>query len=84
MFSATKLISKCRSKVIAWVFYTIDQPHKSHNAHIPYPTMQHSETEMCTRVSTFLLQNGALWDMCLRHCGICEMGILLYLPYQSC
>ena len=25
---------------------------------------------------TFLLQNGALWDICLMHYGICEMGLL--------
>ena len=65
------------------MFYAIDLSLKSHKAHIPYPTMQHSVTEMCTRVSTFLLQNGALWDMCLMHCGICGVGLLLYLPYQS-
>ena len=25
----------------------------------------------------FLLQNGALWDMGLVHCGICAMGLLI-------
>ena len=25
---------------------------------------------------TFLLQSGVLWDICLVHCGICEMGLL--------
>ena len=25
---------------------------------------------------TFLLQNGALWDICLLHCGICKMCLL--------
>ena len=29
-------------------------------------------TEMCT----CLLQNGALWDISLMHCGICEMRLL--------
>ena len=24
---------------------------------------------------TFLLQNGALWDICIMHCGICEMRL---------
>ena len=33
--------------------------HKSQNAPISYPTMHHFVTEMCT----FLLQNGALWDI---------------------
>ena len=27
---------------------------------------------------TFLLQNGALWDMALVHCGICATGLLSY------
>ena len=27
-------------------------------------------------VCTFLLQNGALWDIYLMHCGICETGLL--------
>ena len=26
-------------------------------------------------VCTFLSQNGALWDICLMHCGICDMGL---------
>ena len=49
-----------------------DLIHKSHNAPVPYPTVHHFVTEMCT----FLLQNGTLWDICLMHCGICEMGLL--------
>ena len=35
------------------------------------PTMHQFVTEMCT----FLLQNGALWDICPIHCGICETGL---------
>ena len=34
-------------------------------------------TEMCTYV-----QNGALWDICLMHCGICEMGLLIGIGLQ--
>ena len=45
--------------------------HKSHNAPVPYPTMHHFVTEMYT----FLLQNGALLDIFLMHCGICEIGL---------
>ena len=26
---------------------------------------------------TFLMQDGALWDICLMHCGICEMGLII-------
>ena len=44
---------------------------KSHNAPVPYPTMHHFVTEM--------LQNGALWDICLMHHGICVMGPLIIL-----
>ena len=44
--------------------------------------MHHFVTEMCTRVCTFLLQNGALWDVCLMHCGICEMGLWWALSYK--
>ena len=29
-------------------------------------------THLCT---FFFLQNWALWDICLMHCGICEMGL---------
>ena len=32
--------------------------------------MHHFVSEMCT----FLLQNGAWWDMGLVHCGICATG----------
>ena len=52
--------------------WLIDQSHKSHNAPVPYPTMHHFVTEMCT----FLLQNGALWDIYPMHYGICEMSLL--------
>ena len=36
---------------------------------ITYPTMHHFVRHMCT----YLLQNGALWDICLMHGGICEI-----------
>ena len=50
---------------------TIDLLCKSHNAPDPYPTMHYFLTEMCI----FLLQNGALWDICLMHRGICEKDL---------
>ena len=43
--------------------------HKSHNVPVPYLTIYHFVTEMCT----LSVKNGALWDMCLLQCGICEM-----------
>ena len=49
-----------------------DPFHQSQNASEKYPTMHHFVTEMCT----FLLQNVALWDMGLLHCGIYELGPL--------
>ena len=49
----------------------IDLSHKSHNASVPYPTMHLFVTEMCT----FLLQNGALWDIW------CIMGFLRWVYY---
>ena len=53
----------------------IDPNHKSNNATDKYPTMHQFVTEMCT----FLLQNGALWDMRLVHYGICATGLLIWL-----
>ena len=35
---------------------------------------------MCTHMWTFLLQNGASWDICLMRCGICQMGLLNEAP----
>ena len=52
------------------------QLHKSHSAH-------HFATErykVC--VSTFLLENGALWDICPMHCGICEMDLITENNYD--
>ena len=50
-----------------------DQLHKSHNASSKYPTMHHFVKEMCT----FLLQNGALWDICRMYCGICATDLIM-------
>ena len=60
-----------QSAVASWCILT-DLMHKSHDAPVPYYTMHHFVTEMCT----FLVQNGALWDVCLMHCGICDLGLL--------
>ena len=51
---------------------TIDTSYKFNDVLNKYPTMHHSVTEMCT----FLLQNGALWDMGLVHHGICVTGLI--------
>ena len=52
----------------------IDLLYKSRNAPVPYPTVHNFVTEMYT----FLLQNGALWDIHVMHCGICEMDLLMH------
>ena len=54
---------------VAWP--PIDPSHKSQNAPVPYPK-HYFVTEVCT----FLLQNGALWDTCLMHCGLFVMDLL--------
>ena len=54
----------------------IDPFHKSHNAPELYPTMHQFVTEMCTHVHISVKKTGALWDICLMHCGICEMDLL--------
>ena len=46
-------------------------PRKSHHVAVPYNTMH-----QCAHVSTFLLQNGVLWDVFLLYYGICEMDLL--------
>ena len=51
-------------------------------AQIPQCTRPISHNaSFCNRnvhVRTFLLRIGALWDICLVHCGIWEMGLLLH------
>ena len=73
----TKLASRRRtgfSKCVGYIL--IDLLLKSHDTPAPYLTMHHVVTEMCTCV-LISIKNGALWDMCLMNCGICEMGLSL-------
>ena len=56
----------------------MDQFHKSQNAHVPYPTMLHSEQKYAHSVL-----NGALWDMEQMHYGICELGHLQVVSVRS-
>ena len=51
--------------------------------HSTNPTMQQSHIpqcailkQKCAHVCTYLLQNDALWDICLEHCWICEISLL--------
>ena len=50
--------------------HTIHLLHISHNVPFPYPLMHHFITNL--HVCTFLLQHGALWDICLMNRGIGE------------
>ena len=44
---------------------------KSHTTLVPYPTIYHIGTEICT----FLFQSGVLWIMGQLHLGICEIAL---------
>ena len=46
----------------------------THHSHIPRCIMLQQK---CAHLCTFLLQNDALWDICLKHYGIWEMGNLM-------
>ena len=61
----------------------LDLSHKSHNAPVQYPTIHQFVTEMCTRVCTFQLQSGALWDICLMHCWICKMDLIRFVSVTT-
>ena len=66
------LVALCDHWSWAAYKYSWDLSHKAHGALHKYPTMHHFMTEICT----FLLWNGALWDMGLMHSGICATGLL--------
>ena len=59
------LISRC-------VMVMPDLLPKSHNAPLPYPTMHHFVTGMCTRVHVSVIK---MCGNCLVHCEICEMSL---------
>ena len=55
---------------VARQFMSIDLSHKSQNASVPYPTMQHFITEMCTCVHISVIKccivgylSDAFWDL---------------------
>ena len=53
---------------------------KMHQWYIPQCTSPISHNaplcNKCAHVLTFLLQTAAMWDICLMHYGICELGLL--------
>ena len=60
---------------------TINQIYKSHNKHVPYPTMHHLRPKCVHSIlngalwDIFVL-NGTLWDMEQMHCGIYKIDLL--------
>ena len=52
---------------------------------IPQSTspISHNATFCDRNVCTFLLQNGALWDICMMHCWICEMESIVIWIYRN-
>ena len=62
-FSLTKFVLTWPAVILLNLF------HKSHNALLKYPTIYqscNSNVHICAHMCTFLLQNGALWDLCNR------------------
>ena len=61
---------------LTWFTNPIMHQFTSHNA---------SSCDRNVHTRAHLLQNGALWDICLMHCGMFEMGQLLcMIVYQIC
>ena len=58
---------------LVWI---TDLLHKSHNAPVPHPTMHHFVIEMCVCVHISVTKWCIFWDICLMHCGICEVCLL--------
>ena len=58
--------------------HSIDPLNKFHNVRIPYLTMYHFISEMCTCVHISGTKCGALWYVYLIHCGIWEMGLYIH------
>ena len=58
--------------------YNATEPsHQSHNSLDNYHTTHHFVTNNM-HTCTFMLQNYALWDMGLVHCGVCATGLLCF------
>ena len=54
----------------------MDLLHKFYIVPVPYPQCT-ILWQKCAHVATFLFRNGSLWEMCLMHCAIREMGQLI-------
>ena len=79
-----------KATTITWTsddsVHWIGRSHQFHNAPVPYPTMHHSVTEMCTCVhmcADFCYKMVYCGMICLMHCGICEMGLLKHFAINA-
>ena len=70
----------CRHGTWNSLTYPVYSSHKSHNASHKYPTMYHFVTE---KNGALRDMTGALWDMGLVHCGICEIGLWSIAVHQQ-
>ena len=63
--------------------FTSNMPNRpnsqSHYAPVPYPPKNAPLFNRNVHACTFLLQNVALWDVCLMHCGISVIGVIVVI-----
>ena len=81
-------ITYTTSRVHQTIRYKLGDSYNRPSSQIPQCIRQISHNApLCNRnvhTCTFLLQNGALWDMGLVYCGICVTGLLLHLKNVLC
>ena len=77
--SSSKLFKDIMDEYNCNKIVPIDQSYEYHNAAVPYHTMNHFVTKLCT----FLFQNCALWDIGVVHCVIWEFCLLndIFITY---
>ena len=56
----------------------MDLLHIFHTIHLPHISQYTTFWQKCAHVCIFLLQNGALWDICLMLSWVCKMGLLKF------
>ena len=63
-------------------YVKITEENCSEQHHFMFINWLISQTAHCTcpisHNAPFCNRNGALWDICLMHCGVCEVGLLSY------
>ena len=64
-------LAECSQMIITSTKISTELLQKSHNARY----ISHNASFCHRDVCTFLLQNGACEDICLMHCGMCEINL---------